>query len=279
MSDASVSNEPQIEYWNEVAGPKWVALTDLINAQIEPLGREAMERLGLKQGERVLDVGCGCGHTSQELAERVGVSGRVLGIDVSDIMLADARRRSAGMTQLDFLLADAQVHAFAERDFDVIFSRFGVMFFSDPQAAFANLRLALKPGGRLGFVCWQEPAANPWMSIPGRAAAAHIEMETPSDPHAPGPFAFADNQRVQSLMEGAGFEGVSVDSYETAVNVGGGLDLEACVDFVLQLGPAAAAMRQADPAGSPRPSGARSWRQSVRSGMAMPCGWMRPSGS
>ena len=246
MSDAPGTNAPQIEYWNEVAGPKWVALSDLINAQIEPLGHVAMERLALKQGEHVLDVGCGCGHTSRDLAGRVGVSGRVLGVDVSDVMLADARARSAGLEQLDFLSADAQTHVFTEGVFDVLFSRFGVMFFSEPQAAFSNLFVALKPGGRLGFICWQEPGANPWMSIPGRAAAAHIEMESPSDPHAPGPFAFADRERVQRVMEGAGFEGVSVDSHETSVRVGGGLEFEACVEFVLQLGPAAAAIRQAD---------------------------------
>ena len=246
MSDAPGTNEQQIEYWNEVAGPKWVALSDLINAQIEPLGHVAMERLALKEGEQVLDVGCGCGHTSRDLAQRVGVSGRVLGVDVSDVMLADARERSGGMDQLDFLSADAQTHVFAKGVFDVLFSRFGVMFFSEPQAAFSNLLTALKPGGRLAFICWQEPAANPWMSIPGRAAAAHIEMEGPGEPDAPGPFAFADRERVQGLMEGAGFEGVSVDSYESSLRVGGGLELDACVDFLLQLGPAAAAMRQAD---------------------------------
>ena len=246
MTETSESNEPQIEYWNEVAGPKWVALSDLINAQIEPLGRVAMERLRLKQGEHVLDVGCGCGHTSRDLAERVGASGRVLGVDVSDVMLADARARSVGMDQLDFLSADAQTHVFEGSAFDALFSRFGVMFFSEPQAAFSNLLMALKPGGRLVFVCWQEPGANPWMSIPGRAAAAHVEMESPSDPHAPGPFAFADRERVCRLMEGAGFQAVSAESHETPVIVGGGLELEACVEFLLQLGPAAAAMREAD---------------------------------
>ena len=247
MSESPAPNEPQIEYWNKVAGPKWVALSDRINGQIEPLGQAAMERLSLKEGEQVLDVGCGCGPTSLELAQRVGASGRVLGVDVSEVMLAEARSRSVDLSQLAFRAADAQSCAFAEAEFDAIFSRFGVMFFSDPESAFLNLLGALRSGGRLGFVCWQEPGRNPWMSIPGRAAAAHVEMEGPPDPHAPGPFAFADGDRVKRILEGAGFEGVVVDAHESTLTVGAGLALDGCVDFLLQMGPAAAALREASP--------------------------------
>ena len=247
MSETSATNEQQVEYWNAVAGPKWVKLSDLINRQIEPLGEKIMDQLALASGEAVLDVGCGCGQTSRSLAQRVGASGRVLGADVSEVMLAEARTRSAEWSHLAFEAADAQVVDFGEAAFDVVFSRFGVMFFSQPEAAFSNLLSTLRPGGRLGFVCWQEPGRNPWMSIPGRAAAEHVEMDGPGDPHAPGPFAFADGERVKGILESAGFASVSVNSYETTLTVGDGLDLEACVDFLLQMGPAAAALRVAEP--------------------------------
>ncbi len=246
MSDTEATNGPQIEYWNAVAGPKWVTLADLINPQIEPLGEEVMDRLALEHGEQVLDVGCGCGQTSRALAERVGASGRVLGVDVSEVMLAEAQARSTGLDQLAFLAADAQTAGLEPGAFDALFSRFGVMFFARPEQAFANLIQALKPRGRLGFVCWQEPTRNPWMSIPGRAAAAHVEMEGPGDPHAPGPFAFADGERVSRILESAGFEDVSVESHVATLTVGAGLEFDACVDFLLQMGPAAAALRAAD---------------------------------
>ena len=247
MGAGPEANEQQIEYWNAVAGPKWVRLSDLINRQIESLGEEVMDRVDIRPGDQVLDIGCGCGQTSRTLAERVGVSGRVLGVDVSKVMLAEAEARSSALPQLTFRAADAQTAELESSSFDVVYSRFGVMFFAQPEQAFVNLLGALKPGGRLGFVCWQEPGRNPWMSIPGRAAAAHVEMEGPGDPHAPGPFAFADGERVGRLLEEAGFEDVFVDSHEETLTVGAELDLEACVDFLLQMGPAAAALRVADP--------------------------------
>ena len=240
-------NAQQIEYWDELSGPKWVALADTIDAQLEPLGFATMDLAGVREGERVIDVGCGCGQTGLELARRVGSGGEVLGVDVSGPMLADARARCerAGLGHLRFLQADAQTHAFEAGRFDLLFSRFGVMFFEDPAAAFANLRTALVDDGRLCFVCWQEIGRNPWMVAPAMSAAKHVEMPERPPENAPGPFAFADAARVEGILEAAGFSTVSHRALEGEMAVGEGRSLEEIVGFMLQLGPAGAAMREA----------------------------------
>jgi SAM-dependent methyltransferase len=256
------ANAEQIRYWNELSGPKWVGLADRIDDQIGPLGREAVERARVSAGERVLDVGCGCGQTTLELAERVGAEGRVLGVDLSQPMLAEARARAArgpGPAP-EFLQADAQVHAFEPGAFDLVFSRFGVMFFDDSVAAFANLRAALAPDGRLAFLCWQNIAVNPWMLVPAQAAAQHVELAPPK-PGAPGPFAFADAESVRGILDAAGFGEVRCDSFEGRMAVGRGLSLDGIVGFLGQMGPAGAALREA-PA-STREVAVRSMREAL----------------
>src|SRR5881628_2723223 len=161
-----------------------------------------MERARIGAGERVIDIGCGCGDTTIALARRVGPAGLVLGIDVSAPMLARAAdaAREAGVAHVRFEHADAQTHRFPAQAFDVLYSRFGVMFFSDPAAAFGNLRTALRPGGRLGFVCWQAVPENPWIAVPLEAAAQHMALPPPPAPGAPGPFSFADPERVRRIL-------------------------------------------------------------------------------
>ena len=178
---ASGPNAEQITYWNEQSGPKWVALDGRLDALISPYGDRALERTKPALGERVLDVGCGCGRTTLELAARVGSPGSVTGIDISTVMLARARERArkSGAQNVRFENADVQTHAFEPGSFDLAFSRFGVMFFADPVAAFANLRGALAPGGRLAFVCWQPLANNPWMQVPLAATAPHLKLPEP----------------------------------------------------------------------------------------------------
>ena len=164
-------NAQQVEYWN-TQGARWVEVGPRIDAQLEPLGLATIERAAVRVGERVLDVGCGCGQATLQLAERVGATGSVLGSDISEPMLARARERAgeAGLENVEFRQGDAQTEPFPESHFDLIFSRYGVMFFADSEAAFANLRVALRPGGRLVFVCWQELGKNPWLEQPLGAA-------------------------------------------------------------------------------------------------------------
>jgi SAM-dependent methyltransferase len=242
-------NAEQIRYWNETAGPRWVANQELLDQQIAPLGHEAMERARLRPGESVLDVGCGCGSSTLELARRVAPGGRVLGIDISTVMLEVARRAAeragADAAGVGFANADAQTHDFAGENFDVLFSRFGVMFFIDPTAAFRNLAHGLRSGGRLAFICWQPLPLNPWMAVPMMAAMQHIQLPPPPAPDAPGPFAFADQERVRRILEGAGFADVAFEPHARKLTVGAGRDLDGAVEFLLQLGPAAAALREA----------------------------------
>jgi len=238
-------NADQIKYWNEISGPKWVALHDLIDTQIAPLGLMAMERTAFGNGERVIDVGCGCGSTTIEIGRRIGANGEVLGVDLSTVMLDAARGRAARLPQVRFENADVQTHLFPRAHFDVVFSRFGVMFFADPAAAFANLRAALRPGGRVSFVCWQALQQNPWMFVPFMAAAPYIELPAPPAPDAPGPFSFADPDRVRGILQRVGFANIHFESVESVLSVGGGADLDRTVDFLLQMGPTGAALRTA----------------------------------
>jgi len=245
--NAEGPNAEQIVYWNETAGPKWVALQDVLDQQIRPLGEAAMERVGSADGERVLDVGCGTGETTVELAHRVGPGGAVTGIDLSAPMLARARQRATGIGNVTFRAADAQTTLLEAAHFDVCFSRFGVMFFIDPVAAFANLRSALQPGGRLGFVCWQALPKNPWMQVPLAAAARHITLPPPPEPGTPGPFSLADAERVCGILERAGFSDLGFDDHRATLTIGGGKGLDEVVDILLTgVGPTSAAMRQAD---------------------------------
>ena len=246
-------NAEQEKYWNETAGPTWVRLNDVLDRMIAPIGRLAMDRARLVAGERVLDVGCGCGNTTVELARRVAPGGSVTGVDVSAPMLALARERAAGVDGVRFEQGDAQVHPFPPSAFDVVFSRFGIMFFVDPTAAFANLRGALRSGGRVAFVCWQPLPVNDWMRVPVMAAVQVIPLPPPPAPDAPGPFSFGDPDRVRGILGRAGFVEIDVAPHEGTLTLPGGGDVDATVDFVLQMGPAAAALREAnDPDVRPR---------------------------
>jgi SAM-dependent methyltransferase len=194
-------------------------------------------------GEKIVDVGCGCGDTSIALAKAVGPAGRVLGVDVSEPMLAVARRRSAhaGLANLAFRRADA-ASAALPAEHDLIFSRFGVMFFDDPAAAFANMRRWLAPSGRIAFCCWRPPRENPWGIIPVAAVREALGLEAPPmDPTAPGPFAFADADRLRGIMERAGFSDFDAARYDAQVPMGE--TLEAAGEQMLRYGPAARAVR------------------------------------
>jgi SAM-dependent methyltransferase len=237
------ANAAQIEYWNATAGETWVQFQEPLDRQIEPLGRAAMDVLAPREGEHIVDIGCGCGQSSLLLAARVAPKGSVLGIDISKPMLEVARQRPRPAPHLPvvFRQVDAQTGNLGLGLFDAAFSRFGVMFFADPVAAFANIRASLKPNGRLAFVCWRPVGENPWMHAPLQAALPLIPPIAPPDPLAPGPFAFADASRVRSILAAAGFKSVGIEPFDTNI---GGADLAQTLMLALRVGPLGAALRE-----------------------------------
>jgi SAM-dependent methyltransferase len=238
------TNAEQRAYWNEQAGPIWVAMQERMDAQIGAHGARALAVLNAQPGERVIDVGCGCGDTALAIARAAGPRGRVLGVDISAPMLARARERAAaaGLAQASFVLADAQTHALPAGAFDALFSRFGVMFFETPGAAFANLARALRPGGRAVFACWQPVAANPWVAVPMAALAGVLTLPPPPPPGAPGPFAFGDPAHVRSILSEAGLDEIAFRSEQLPMGYDGVDDAAA---FLTEMGPASRAIREA----------------------------------
>ncbi len=230
------ANIDQQEHWAD-EGLSWVALEDRYNEMLRPLGAVAMEHLALQPGEGVLDIGCGAGDTSLGLGEIVGPSGSVLGVDISTPMVRRATERSADVGHVNFVEADAQTHDLHDTTVDAIFSRFGVMFFEDPGAAFANILSALRPGGRATFLVWQGIEHNEWMLVPGGALmSVGIELPLGGDPRAPGPFQLADAEWAGSLLTDAGLTDVATEPVDTTMLVGGGLDAEGSVSFLRDSG-------------------------------------------
>jgi SAM-dependent methyltransferase len=216
---------------------RWVIAQSKLDQVLAPFGDAMLARARPAPGERAIDVGCGCGATSLQVAAAVGPSGAVVGLDVSAPMLARARERAAGLASATFVEADAATHRLAPPA-DLLVSRFGVMFFEDPAAALANLLRLLRPGGRMVFVCWRSLAENPWAALPYAAASAALGAPSaPLDAEGPGPFSFADGAHVRRLLEGAGFEAIIIDPIDRDVTMGTGLD--EAVEFVFVGGPAA----------------------------------------
>ena len=242
--------------WQDVTGQRWAALSDRTDAQLDDLGRAAMARLAPAQGERALDVGCGAGQSTLQLADLVGPSGHVVGVDISGPLLGAARDRveAAGRTNVELLQADAATARFAT-PFDVIYSRFGVMFFDDVVAAFRNLRDALVPGGRLGFVSWQPLESNPWASEP-LAAVRTLRPELPdpaaADAGKPGPFYLSTPAFVSDILDRAGFSDVEVVPDDRTVRLGGARTLAEAVEYLLQIGPSARFLADAQLLDDPR---------------------------
>jgi SAM-dependent methyltransferase len=209
---ARTRDEVRVDAWAEVREP--------LERQLAPLGQRALEALAPRPGESVLDIGCGGGDTALDLARAVAPDGTVVGIDLSAAVLAFAQRAARGNERIRFVQADAQVFPFEPASFDATFSRFGVMFFADPTAAFINIRRSLRPNGRLAFVCWRALEENQLDILPLRAASAHLPPQPAHDPNAPGPFAFADPDRVRGILAGAGFEEIEITARDEKVGSG-----------------------------------------------------------
>jgi SAM-dependent methyltransferase len=209
---------------------------------LRPVADILIDRAKPQAGERVIDVGCGSGATTIAFAQKVAPSGHAFGIDVSGPMLARARASAPKELPVDFVLADATVYPFDPASFDLLASRFGVMFFADPVLSFSNMHRALRPSGRLAFACWREPRENPWMMTPLQAVYKHVAKLPPQGPEDPGPFAFASEERVRRILGAAGFTGIAMEACPLSLDIAIGRGLDAAVQGALEIGPTSRAL-------------------------------------
>jgi SAM-dependent methyltransferase len=236
-------NEAEITYWNSAGGHRWVERQESLDIVLGPILQVTLERAQLRQGECVVDIGCGTGASSIALAERVGPSGQVLGVDVSAPMLARAAQRLPPSAPVKFVRADATTYRFEPAAFDLLFSRFGVMFFGQPARAFANLRSALKPTGRLAFACWRKFDENPWLQLPLRAALEHVPPLPRPGPEDPGPFSFASELRVRRILADAGYQSVLIEPRDLDLDIACGGGIEEALEAAMALGPTSLALQ------------------------------------
>ena len=240
-------NADQIAYWNGPGGQHWTDRQQAQDTLLAPVSEILIDRAKPKAGERIVDVGCGCGATAIAFAQKVGPTGHVLGIDISAPMLARARQLAPSGMPVDFILGDATVYPFVSASFDLLVSRFGVMFFAEPAVSFANLRGALRPTGRLTFACWREPRDNPWIMMPLQAVYKHAPKLPQLGPDDPGPFAFASEARVNRILGEAGFSKIAMEPFNLTLDVAIGRGLEAAVEAALEIGPASRALAEQPP--------------------------------
>jgi SAM-dependent methyltransferase len=243
MSSDADAHRDQIAYWNGMGGQKWIAAQDHTDVMLEPVSEVLFAKAQVAPGTSVLDIGCGCGATAVALSRAVGPTGRVLAVDVSEPMLARARARLADYPQSDAVCADASVYPFSPFA-DLAFSRFGVMFFGDPALAFSNIRRALRANGRLIFACWRPFDENPWMKIPlGAAYSAGVPPMPPPAPEEPGPFSFADPERVRRILMTAGFREPAFSPVDLTLDIAAGKGLDAAIVQSVTIGAASRALR------------------------------------
>jgi SAM-dependent methyltransferase len=218
----------------DLAAEAWAEVAALLDLQLSPLGVHAMEALAPRSGEVIVDVGCGAGQTVLQLADRVGPEGRVIGVDIAPLLLGVARLRAEGLSQVSFIEGDAVGLDLSGASIDAFFSRFGVMAFLDPSAAFSNFRRMLKPTGRLAFVCWRSLEENELDLLPLRAAGLEHLLD-------PTPFSFEDPRYVRATLEKAGFKDIRIRAHDQAVTSG---DLDAMTTVLLKVGPLGRIVRE-----------------------------------
>ncbi len=243
MNGSADRHQDQVAYWNTRGGEKWIAAQAHTDIMLEPIQRVLLEHARLQPGMAVLEIGCGCGATTLELAKAAGAEGRVLAVDVSQPMLDFAKGRLAPYRQAELLCADASVHPFSPFA-DLAISRFGVMFFGDPAGAFANIRKAFRPGARLVFACWRKLEDNAWMQVPLHAAynAGVPRMPRP-EPEDPGPFSFADPDRVTRILTAAGFETPHFSKADLSLDIAAGEGLASAVQQSVTVGATSRALQ------------------------------------
>jgi SAM-dependent methyltransferase len=232
MNADSAPNTEMANMWNGPGGDHWVTHAARHDRALAPYGQAVLAAAGIAPGDRVLDVGCGTGGTTRAAA-RLARDGSALGVDIGRPLVEEARAETVaegGPANVTFEQADAQVHPFPPGGFDVVLSRFGVMFFDDPVAAFANLRRGMADGGRLAFACWQPLLVNDWMVVPMSAMVEHLGMPDIVGPDAPGPFSLDDPDRVRSVLADGGFAGIELA--EEAHPMWLGTDLDDAVGYM-----------------------------------------------
>lgn len=233
----------QAAFWNGPGGKMWLASYERIQRNIAGFGDAVLTAAAARPGEKVLDVGCGTGTTTARLAGAIGPQGQVLGADISEPLIAAARAQN--LANASFVVGDATTYPFETAAFDLVFSRFGVMFFADPVDAFKNLRRALKPSGRLVFVCWRTPQENPWGLVPMRAAAPHLPPFERPGPEDPGQYAFGDRARVERILKEAGFGAPSFQALDRPIPMG--KDIPDVLDNLGKFGPIARLFSETTP--------------------------------
>jgi ubiquinone/menaquinone biosynthesis C-methylase UbiE len=242
--DMENPNRAQADYWSSATGKKWISHETRLDAAMAEILHRLLERSEIKPGQNVLDIGCGTGASTLEAAKLVGKNGHVTALDIATQLLnrAESRSDEMGLTNTSFLLADAQSHQFELKQYDTIMSRFGLMFFADPVAAFSNIANGLKDAGRMVFAAWGPVAQNPWFYVPRDAAVAQLGKPAPADPLAPSPLAFQDLGKVIDLMKRAGLTDVTGETEMVAMNpIGTAAD---AARVASRVGPAARVMKE-----------------------------------
>ena len=236
-------NKNQRDFWSGKGGDIWVERQNAMDTMLSPLGEAALNKLNLNEGENVLDIGCGCGHTTLNIAKRISPDGQVTGLDISEPMLKRAKESANEMSisNVSFNCVDVQTDDIGEEVYSAAFSRFGVMFFEDPIAAFHNINKSLITGASLSFVCWQSPALNPWQSLFIEAVKKYVDLPSPP-PRSPSPFAFMESEYVSSILEESNFQNIMIEGHEAEVNMFSGRSLSDSVKDYISINPVVSGM-------------------------------------
>ena len=231
-------------FWNSTMGHAWVSQQAVISDVFTSVTSVSLAAAAAKPGEHVIDIGCGTGDTLMAFAKAIGPSGAALGVDVSVPMLEFARHRAAeaGLANVTCALADATTYAFEPRRANLVYSRFGMMFFDDPIKAFTNIRRGMKMGGRLVFVCFRTMPESSWFRVPIEAARPHVPPQPPVDPLAPGMFSLAREERLRDILTEAGFREIALDATDVPIH---GKDTTQSMAFLTNAGPLTALLENA----------------------------------
>jgi SAM-dependent methyltransferase len=240
-------NAGQIGFWNGGGGGRWVERQAALDGMLAPINELLIDRAAIQAGERVVDIGCGCGATTIAAAERVGSNGSVHGIDVSAAMLIRANELAPQEAPVSFVQGDAMVHHFNAASCDLIVSRLGVMYFADPVRGFLNIRNALHSEGRVAFAAWRDLRDNPWALEPLQAAYDHVPKLPGLSPYAPDDFAFASQDWLEHVVSEAGLRRIRLERCDLTLDISGGQGLEGAALSALAIGPASRAVEGQPP--------------------------------